>query len=500
MSLIRFIGMGLLASSAASMSYGQAHSMDVESGLRALRTGRFEEAQRSFARLSQEAPDSPEGPFFQAFEMWWKLLDRSREQPGVRLQMEERLEEAARRAQKLQSSPSAEDQQRGFIYLGVARLLDAQSKAVRGSHLGAAGSARQGHRALTEALRRNPEEADALFAMGAYNYFADNMPAVVKGIRLLLFIPGGDGERGIAQLEQAAASSRLFGTEALLLLAHIFSQGDDEDFARALGYVEQASAREPSSPVITLVQADLLFNAGRLGEASERSRGVLQALQGEHGYREDLRRYAAYRAASCRLKLHDPRGALAMVEAEMDTSPPRTAQDRRRWMTLLAAAARDAGHPERVETWLERVSLTKDEQETIRRRLRGASQDKVAAERALALELATGGHREEALRRLEGLLQSIAPSDPRIQYDLGRLLQAQGKFDEARPHLTAAAGAAPPDLAGWAWIRLGWDLEREARRDEAVAFYERAAKLKNFTFQPAARLRRDHPGTEPPEG
>jgi len=126
-----------------------AQPPDVGPGLQALRSGRFEEAERSFARLSHESPADPEGPFFQAFEMWWKLLDRSHDRPELRLRMEERLEEASERARVLQSAPDRDDQERGLVFFGVARLLDAQSKAMRGSHMGAAGSARQGHKALT---------------------------------------------------------------------------------------------------------------------------------------------------------------------------------------------------------------------------------------------------------------------------------------------------------------------------------------------------------------
>src|SRR5688572_17055204 len=253
----------LLATEALLAGAAVAGVPDVQPGLDALRAGRFEEAERRFSRLSNEVPEAPEGPFFQAFEMWWKLLDRFNERPGLRLLMEAKLDEAARRATLLAESGSPSDQERGLTFLGVARLLDAQSKAVRGAHMAASSSARQGHKALTEGLRLNPRASDALFAMGAYNYFAANLPALVKGIRFLLMIPGGNRDRGLAQLEEAAASSRLFGTEALMLLSFIYTAREEDDAARALGYIEQARRREPESPLIALIHSDLLFDAGR---------------------------------------------------------------------------------------------------------------------------------------------------------------------------------------------------------------------------------------------
>jgi tetratricopeptide (TPR) repeat protein len=86
-----------------------------------------------------------------------------------------------------------------------------------------------------------------------------------------------------------------------------------------------------------------------------------------------------------------------------------------------------------------------------------------------------------------------------VRYDIGRLLQQLGRFEEAHAHLEYAALSAGPELSGWAWIRLGWEMDRAGRRDDAVAFYERAAKMKSFTFQPAASMRVTRPSTRPPD-
>ena len=127
-------------------------------------------------------------------------------------------------------------------------MLEARSRAARGAALSAGSPAREGHRVLSEALRLTPGDPDALFAMGAYNYYADNVGVLLKGLRALLFIPGGDEALGIRQLEEAADRSDLFGTEALLLLSHIFSGSFEEDDRRADAYLQRACARHPRSP------------------------------------------------------------------------------------------------------------------------------------------------------------------------------------------------------------------------------------------------------------
>src|SRR5678815_1782702 len=191
---------------------------DVTPGIEALRAGRFDAARDAFAAITARDTLAPEGPFFQAFHLWWRLVDHPEDQ-ALRQAMEERLSESARRASLLMDTPDPADRQRGELFQGVSMMLDAQSQASRGVRFGAASLVRQGHKALSHLLETAPDSADAMFAMGAYNYYADRLPPIVKGIRFLLLIPGGNSVKGIAQLEQAAEKSRLFGAESLMLLA-----------------------------------------------------------------------------------------------------------------------------------------------------------------------------------------------------------------------------------------------------------------------------------------
>src|SRR5262245_58118647 len=162
---------------------------DLAKGLEALRDGRFSEAKTRFGEATAVA-NAPEGPLLEGFVQWWQLLDRP-ENGVLRQEMEERFGEAARRAQTLEAAGSADDRRRGLTYRGISMLLLAHSRAANRAPLNAASLARQGHRALSEALAISPNSTEALFAMGAYNYYADNLPLFVKGLRFLLFIPGG---------------------------------------------------------------------------------------------------------------------------------------------------------------------------------------------------------------------------------------------------------------------------------------------------------------------
>src|SRR5262245_7573114 len=119
------------AISLALVSAAAGAPPDVSPGLDALRQGRFEEAEVGFARITAAAPAAPEGPFFEAFQLWWKLIDHP-DDAALRLSMEERLASAAKSATLLVDDPDPSSRRRGLVFQGVAQMLDAQSKAIRG--------------------------------------------------------------------------------------------------------------------------------------------------------------------------------------------------------------------------------------------------------------------------------------------------------------------------------------------------------------------------------
>ncbi|HZI94002.1 MAG TPA: tetratricopeptide repeat protein [Patescibacteria group bacterium] len=479
---------------------------DVTPGIEALRAGRFDAARDAFAAITARDTQAPEGPFFQAFHLWWRLVDHPEDQ-ALRQAMEERLSESARRASLLMDTPDPADRQRGELFQGVSMMLDAQSQASRGVRFGAASLVRQGHKALSHLLETAPDSADAMFAMGAYNYYADRLPPIVKGIRFLLLIPGGDSVKGIAQLEQAAEKSRLFGAESLMLLAHIYSGAYEVDYRRALAYVDRAAARYPGSPLISLARADLLFKLGDLRESMELSGRTLGLVERGAGYAIELERALAFRDAECRLKLNDPLDAMTRIDSGLQRSMPETIEEKKRWLALWVESARDTGglSPDRLETMITRLGIPDVVADPMRRRAAkvDATRSAPALARAEALHLLASGNTPEAIRRL-GSLREHAPDDLRLRYDLGRILQQEGRMAEARPHLQAVAelarSAQTADLAGWALLRLGWEIEQEGRRGEALALYRRAATLKQFTFQPAALDRLARPSPAQPEG
>jgi tetratricopeptide (TPR) repeat protein len=221
------------------------------------------------------------------------------------------------------------------------------------------------------------------------------------------------------------------------------------------------------------------------------------------GYAEDLEGLAAQRISACTLELHDPLTAVTQIEEFLKLPPVGTALTRRRLASLLVSAARESGAPERAVSPLEQIALPAAEIESLRRRLRSSRPDPLAGPRASALQSFAQGHAAPAMREIESLL-AANPLDRRLHYDYGRMLQLQGRLNEAQSHLELASDgdtqSRHAEIAGWALLRLGWAREVAGQRALALDFYRRASQLKRFTFQAAALDLLDHPALFQPEG
>lgn len=73
-------------------------------------------------------------------------------------------------------------------------------------------------------LEIDPENADALYFLGFYDYFADILPKIQKFFRTILFLPGGNKQRGLEELQIAAQKGNFTNIEAkrTLLIIYIF--------------------------------------------------------------------------------------------------------------------------------------------------------------------------------------------------------------------------------------------------------------------------------------
>ncbi len=183
------------------------------------------------------------------------------------------------------------------FYRGWAWMFRAQLHALGGSYWSAGRAAARGNKDLKKYLSEHPDDPDAKGIMGTFLYFADTLPAVIKFIKTLFLIPGGDRERGLEYLEYACNHEGLLTTDHRIILAAIhtmfegrFEEGVDaftsllERYPRYLRLVEPVSVAG-------------LFFPGRARELRELEATVISRYANDH---ED----EASRATIQRLSYH----------------------------------------------------------------------------------------------------------------------------------------------------------------------------------------------------
>jgi hypothetical protein len=451
----------------------------IEGSLELLHDGRFDEADALLARETSE--DDPTAAFFRAFVTYWRLL-YDEKNAAHRSVLEKRLNRAIALAEGRQKADPSDPI--AALYAGSSHLLLAQLRVSEKRVLSAAGEARKAKRSLEGAIRSDVVAADAAFALGTYNYVADRVPAFVKGLRAVLFLPGGDRERGLQQLEQAATRSRSFALESRILLSTIYSSRQEKLFrearrqtelARKIGSGSIAALHTSALLELTLSRPEraaafLEAASDRASRASQTDRAVLASI--------------AYQKARAEFAMLRPDLARSRLRALLDRPgpiPAAVASDARRLadlcQTLIAAPAPSP-------------SASSARPRKDRPASGGAADGQVAHawEQALqALELARSGSTRDSLDALVSLAEA-SPQEPVFAMLAGRALLVADRPKEALPHLLVAARSSltPAPWQGLSKVLAGFAADRSGRRTTAVELYRKAQDGPPFIGRDAA--------------
>ena len=414
--------------------------------------GRFAEAREVLAGLPDDSRD-PRSSFFPAYVDYWALIyDPDNE--ALRARFERELDRTVEIVDSLPDHDTSDAAQ----WAGTARLLLAQLRAWERHPLSAAFEAGRAKRLLDRYDRSGPASTDHLFALGTYNYMADRVSTFVKGIRALLFLPGGDEELGLRQLERAAEESTYFRLDARLLLATVYSHRKERRYGDAQREIDRAlqeagdtvAARHAAARfALTLArpEAAAAYLDGALADANLPPRADPTVLANL----ELLRAKADL--AQFRPDLALPR--LESLLAARTGVPPDVREDG-------AALASEA-----------RVVLENPAWERVRTVVAPGngnapgSPDPIAA---IALAVAHPADAAAALMAGRALLRASEP----------------GPATEWLRRAEAASADLPPPWVGPCLLMTGQALDLQGKRQEAITFYQRAAEAAPFTGRDAA--------------
>ena len=255
----------------------------------------------------------------EALSLWWQIqLDP--ESRRLDAAFMHKVNAAIAEAQR--QTKAEPDRAEAWFYLGAAYGVRAQFRVHRVERLAAARDGKRIKESLERALELDPAMHDAEFGIGMYRYYADIAPAVLKFVRWLLLLPGGDREDGLKQLERAATRGLLVRGEAQYQV-HVLYLWYEKKWREALVIVRALQERYPRNPLFRQIEAEILDVYFHDPAASLHASEQLLALARDGGvHRADIAEIVArLNMARQWIALRQPARAAAALDALIARQP-----------------------------------------------------------------------------------------------------------------------------------------------------------------------------------
>ncbi len=162
------------------------------------------------------------------------------------------------------------------LLLGLAHGNKALVDGGRKNYLAALTSLREAHRRFEEALKLDPNLADAYYGIGLYNYALGRLPALLKPL-VTIVLPSGDAGHGLQDLERVAEHGTYLKMTARVALLHLYATSE-EKYAEALRLGWDLISRYPGNPDLYFATAHAASELGRGTDALEIARRVARQM------------------------------------------------------------------------------------------------------------------------------------------------------------------------------------------------------------------------------
>ncbi|MGH9455882.1 MAG: hypothetical protein ACRD2O_18150 [Terriglobia bacterium] len=262
-------------------------------GLHLLMDGDPDAAIVVFKQLETQAPNSPVGFLLDADATWWKIyyLSANLVDPDVFdvVYMDstpfdshfERLVQQTIGKSKTMIQ-NRQDLPRSYLNEGMAYALEARFQGLHDRDLPTARAGKKMRALLMTAVRMDPDLTDAYLGLGIYNYFVATLPTIIKLLRFLIALPGGNRVLGLQQLQTAAEKGDFTRPEAQFYLAKDYSRRSEMQFGKALALFQQLAKEFPHNQLWVLLQGSVQIRLDRKPEGETLYRQALASTAGKH--------------------------------------------------------------------------------------------------------------------------------------------------------------------------------------------------------------------------
>lgn len=225
-------------------------------------SGNFTASEASIKSYISTNPTDPNGYILRGIHTEWVQLIKNKGKtldPQISADYEKALTMAE---EALLKSPDDDDIK---INVGNALMYVAKKQIDDGRKVQAGNSLKRSTKLMMEVLENNPDQKDAYFAVGLYNFFAANVPSGFKWLAALMGFKG-DTNKGLHYLGLATDSEGLFQYDAQFMSVYIYSQ-HLKQYDAARQYAEKLYAKFPTNPIFLFDLAEMQFRTKQVEES-----------------------------------------------------------------------------------------------------------------------------------------------------------------------------------------------------------------------------------------
>lgn len=245
-------------------------------------------ADRKFDELVRQFPEHPIGYMHKAEVVWWRAL-RNNGDKSLEAAFDRYTNQAVNQGQQLVKR-NPHDFYALLYTAGAHGNRTRYYVYITRSYYRAMRAGLRGYGYVKTAQELRPDYADCLIGIGAYNYFAGALPAVIRFFSWM-FVERGDKDKGIEQLKIAAEKGEYGRTAAkMVLLGAYYNEKRLDEYQQLLKELNQ---QYPSNPVfITWIASFYLrqrqldsgiqFLATLLNQRNSNSRARLATAQAQY--------------------------------------------------------------------------------------------------------------------------------------------------------------------------------------------------------------------------
>lgn len=447
----------------------------------------FDEGIDLLKEAAKSRPKSPAVSYFLTNGYWWKIFrayiyDKESKSTEFDDDFDYYLQQTIDRSEMLLKRDH--DDIVGLFYLGNAYSLKSRLKGLRGSYFSAGRDAGRGKKYLEQVIEAEPTQYDAFYNLGVYNYLAGTLPGFAKVLKTLLFLPGGDKEKGMTLLKIAGQKSTYFADESQLLLARFYADFEEQP-ADALRIVRDFRAKHPDNAWFHYWTGTLLSDEINDYAQAEKTYTEIIALceRKSPSYTDELKNQAWLKLARVHARLLEPEKAITEIKTLISGKPKDPAWILPRAHLELGNIYDQIGYrKEAVLSYKQVLSLRnfRDFHKQAQKLLDDQNYNQKNADiYRLNLEgrrLTSEGRFADGEVSLRKVLEKYPDNDQTL-YALADMYYKKGDYKEASELLNKILNRDPKEprwLIPGVYVRLGMVYEARKQSEDARKSYEKA--------------------------